>query len=83
VYWVTVEDPAGAASTSLVPLPTAYASDDPNQQTGVTLTGAQVAYVDYDNLGGYDDARRYGPALRWVYTNFQTTDHRAHGVSSP
>jgi hypothetical protein len=83
VDWAFVEDPSGPTTSALVPLPDAYAADDPTKASGVTLGGANVWYVDYDNLSGYDDARRFGPALTDVATRFLTVDHRVHESVSP
>ena len=81
--WGIVEDPSGTTSSSLVPLPPAYAADDPSHASNPTLLGATVAYVDYDNLGGYDQARPFGFILLDPSTSLPTVSHTAHVSGSP
>jgi hypothetical protein len=75
--WYIVEPPAPATSSALVPLPPAYAADDPTAN-GAMGIAATVWYVDYSNLAGYDGARPYGAQLVDPMQLFLDVDHHAH-----
>lgn len=49
ILWTVMEKPSSASSVKLLPLPMAYADDDPTQAgVDVVLRSANVSYVDYD-----------------------------------
>lgn len=75
--WLIIEPPTPATSSALVPLPPAYADDDPTANAAPGEASA-VWYVDYSNLDGYDGARPYGAALNDPTQIFLDVDHHAH-----
>lgn len=79
VRWEVME-PATEDMKSLLPsLPPAYDLEDPSAP-GIELLfiEATPAYVDYDNLAGYDDARPYGFQLREIDRMLLEVEHTAH-----
>ena len=76
--WQIIEPADGTTSSTLQSFPAAYSSDDPTIQSGLTMIGGIVQYVEYDNLDGYDAARPYGYPLFYVEGQFLDVEHRAH-----
>jgi hypothetical protein len=85
VFWETVEDPTLPAMTTLPILPAAYAQDDPStvHPLVIGLTGVSAAYLEYDNVDGYDAARPLGPRLRDIEAMFLGMPHEVHASFSP
>jgi hypothetical protein len=76
--WRIVEAADAAPSCALPGLPAEYAALDPTAAPGVTLIGADVLYLDYDNLDGYAAAHVLGPQLEDVENALPDVPHTAH-----
>jgi hypothetical protein len=60
VFSYDMARPTTTPSVVVSGLPTAYAEFDPTQQAAATFVVGLVAYVDQNNVNGYDDARKLG-----------------------
>jgi hypothetical protein len=85
-FYNTIENPqSGTGTSEILPLPDDYTDRDPTKvfPTALTLAGASVSYVDYSDLGGYDDARRVGPALFEIELAYHDGARHIHRTTSP
>lgn len=75
---VDILEPVTATNaTTLPPLPSAYAADDPTAAAQVTVRGAAVNHFDYDNIADYAGAKPHGPELGKIDFTMPATPHQA------
>jgi len=75
--WTIIEPADAATSSALVPLPAAYAADDPTANSPTNIIGT-VWYVAYSNLPDYASAHVHGAALVDPTQALLDVDHHAH-----